>query len=740
MNTKKIIIWLTAILPAVCSCSEERPGSLHEAGSYRISLSASTDGIRSGTFSEQVGINDFNLYFFSEGALEKQTYVSGASETSVELDRYGEYTVYAIANAGKIQKRDGISEAAFLGSELEYSSLSSLSGVPCSYAAQKAIVPDRDIRDGLSISLTPMFARFLLSLEVTGGAPDGKLDIESVSCFNVNDRLSFFAEGDRASTVITEGDFLSAEDISGLTYGEEAMFFVPENMQGTKASSGHKRGSGGVCTFLVIEGTYESGAASYDLDYVLYLGKDSSTSFDIERGVTYEILASIDLGDEHLLGLTPSVLLDYSNPEQKAYVQPTVKYFRWLEDSIVLKPGESARAGFETNLAPSDISFSLSDDSSFSIGKADWESSSVTVTASQDIPQNASATLSGGSASIRSTMTLKTRTLILIPSVSEMVTWGGNSYPLEFTLADSGEEGTDVTSKVRCTSISYSSSAPSGLLEWEEGSVSATDWWGKDGFWAEAPVQFTMTFSLDGATATVTGTMNGYTGLEFDRTDYRYSELERNGYTCDSGTARLVGSETEDISDIARIVPDGEYMWDTNNGPSCVMVGNGIPASLTFTDPSNGRSREVPVSLNVSSDVMQLHVNIRPSIGGGASGQSASVEATTTRSGQYLGSAGIQYINYGEQQSYDLSIIQSIYYIDTEGRRIDLTGSYGVGSNYVRVETSIGEPDGQHDDYPDTDDWQMTTNLIRSVKRGQHDMVHLWVNGFSASWQWEIVN
>lgn len=741
MNAKRIIALLTIMLSILVSCGESEPGSLHGYGKYRISLQATLDGTRSGSFSEPVTINDFNLYFFSGGKLESQCFVSGASETAADLNRYGEYTIYAVANIGKMEVKNGTSETSFLKSELEYSALNSLNGIPCSYPDDcGTIVPERDMQNGFAIALTPMFARFILTLKVTGGTPEGKLNIDEVSCYNINDRLSFFSAGDKATSVISTGDFLSAQDIKKLSTGQEAVFYAPENMQGTKSGYGNKKGSGGVCTFLVIEGNYESGLAGYDLDYVLYLGKNNNTSFDIERGITYEIEASIDLGDDHLLGITPSTLDDYSNPEQKAYVQPTAKYFRWKDDLVVLKPGDSKQIFFETNITPSEISFNMDGNGSISTGSVDWASSCVYVSAAKDAAQGITATLTGGNSSVWDTMEIRTRTVTLVPSIREMGVWGGNTYPLSFTLADSETGSTDVTSKVRCTSISYNRTAPSGLLNWTGGKLSTADWWGESGIWTKSPIEFTMTFDLDGTSATVTGTMNGYTGIEFDRTDYFFSELERNNYGCGTGTARLIGSETKDISSIARIVPHGDYMWDTNNGPACVMVGNGIPATVSFTDPSNGKERNPAITLNVSSDVSKLHVSISPTLtGGGGSGQTARLEATATKSGQYLGSAGMQYIS-GGQPPYNLAIIQSIYYDDVNGTKIFLTGSDGVESNYVRVETSIGRPNEEHDDWADTTDWWLSTNLSKTLNRGQHDMIYLWVNGFETHWQWEIVN
>lgn len=741
MNAKRTISILAAALSILTSCSPKEQEGRQGCGSYRISLLASIDGTKSGSFSEPVSINDFNLYFFSEGTLESQVFVEGSSETSVDLDRYGEYTVYAVANVGKTEVSEGISENTFLDTELEYSSLRDLDGIPCSYADEcGTIVPERDIKDGMSISLTPMFARFILSIETKGGTPEGKLTIDDVSCYNINDKLSFFSDGDKAASVIAEGDFLSKQDIKKLSGGQEATFYAPENMQGTKAKTGNKKGSGGLCTFLVIEGTYESGLAEYDLDYVLYLGQDNDTSFDIERGATYSIKASIDLGDGHLLGMTPSKLEDYRNPEQKAYVQAAVKYFRWKDDSADIKPGDSKPVFFETNMNTSDISFSLEGDSAISTGAIDWKLSSIMISASKDAEQGSTAVLTGGNGSVWDTMEICTKSVTLVPSLTEMEVWGGNTYPVTFTLTGSGSGPTDVTSQVQCTSVSYDSSAPPGLLSWNGEGICAVDWWDMTGSWTEAPLSFTMSFSIDGASASVTGTMNGYTGIEFDRTDYCYSELEKKDYRCDAGKARLIGSETKDISTIATIVPHGDYMWDTNNGPACIMVGNGIPATVSFTDPSNGKKRNPAITLNVSSDVSRLYVSISPTItGGGGSGQAARLEATATSSGQHLGSAGIQHIS-GGQPPYSLAIIQSIYYIDVNGTKTYLTGSDGVGSSYVRVETSIGSPNGDHDDWADTMSWEMKTNLTRTLDPGQHDMIYLWVNGFETHWQWEIVN
>lgn len=323
------IISLAAVCVApLTSC--EQNGPVPEEIEYTFEMDFAGDS-KSACFVSGTYVNDYNLYFFADGELSRQVYSPGG-KTTVSLAPNQEYWLYAIGNVGKKSFTPGMSLDSFLGGKLSFGSLSELAGIPCSYSPESAIIPSRDLAEGTyHVKAGALFAEFRIDLKVKNASDEDKLDIKSVSCFNINSELTYFGEDDKAtaSTVVDEGDFLSASDLSVLSKGGTVSFYAPENMQGTMDNPTYdykiKKSESGLCTYVKIEGTYESQCASYLLKYIFYLGEDLYTSFNIKRNKSYDLHLTLDLGDEYLFDLE-SFEDDVDNPTQGPNVTKEVKY------------------------------------------------------------------------------------------------------------------------------------------------------------------------------------------------------------------------------------------------------------------------------------------------------------------------------------------------------------------------------------------------------------------------------
>lgn len=641
---------------AFTSCGQEDPATPEEARvEYSFDISFDVES-RSGCFDSGTDVNDYNLYFFADGVLDREVYSPGGI-TTVSLAPNREYWLYAIGNVGRKSFTPGMSIDSFLEEKLNFSSLGELSGIPCSHIPESCIIPSRDLEGRTyHVRAGALFAGFKIDLKVRNASDSDKLDITGVSCFNINSELSYFSGDDKASasTVVDEGDFLDAEDLRILSTGGSVIFYAPENMQGAMLNPSQdyklKKSDSGLCTYVRIEGTYESQYAVYMLKYVFYLGEDLYTSFNIKRNKTYELHLTLDLGDEYLFDLE-GFDDDEDSPTQGPNVTKEEKY-------------------------------------------------------------------------------------VLVPSETEVDTWGGNEYGISISAVNFKGEAMDVTGDVTVDGIVFTDGAPDGLITWNGSEIVASDWWGMSGDWVTARPEYTITFRYGDASASVTGVMNGHIGIRCkDR--YWYSEIERAGEYAPAKAVWLYGSQDTDVSGSAHIIGSTEYQWFTNSGRDCMMPGADIPVLLTATDPSNGFHREGTGAIEVVTDVAELHVTVNPSLAivipfSGTK----NISTSTAVSGSFLGNAGIAYIESPQSNSFAMSVIQSIWYYDVNGVRRDITSEFAIPEEYSRVEFSTGYPNDSHDDVPSTEEWSIAENFFPTIRMGQQDMIHIFVNGFLAHWQW----
>jgi len=244
-------------------------------------------------------IHDIGVYAYRDGFLAGQVYSDDlSSELSIELVQSVSYNVYSLANFGE---EISLPE---LESELEAFTVAAQParldgcGIPMA-AALPGITADEG--EDVVIPLVRLYAKFGFSVD-NSHLSEGSFEFGSACIRQVSSYLGPFASGGYAALVagsVTDGDVLTASDLSRLNNGEELFFYVPENMQGTllplnsdpwKKVPAYMSGKEGICTYLEAGSSYSGTNESGTVTFRFYLGTDNCSNFDVERNSVYHVV------------------------------------------------------------------------------------------------------------------------------------------------------------------------------------------------------------------------------------------------------------------------------------------------------------------------------------------------------------------------------------------------------------------------------------------------------------------
>lgn len=334
-KTRIYRIWGLSILTAsimlgACSPSQPEDGDAVKYSEYIFGCTGGISETKSGYFADGSEVNNYCLFFYMEGELKYAFHSPDGAQLSVqflESDQDSEMMVYALANVGNLinDYPIGSSIDELLAYKQSFLSLSSLDGIPASYAPDSPVIPSRDLEGKTTVlPAVPLMAKFDINLSVNNAEYPGNLKIKDVRCFNINKEVTAFGSGATATEVVSTGDFLSAgSDLPAFEGGASVSFYVPENLQGSISNPTMdyrlKKSSNGLCTYVTVEADYSSDMAVYSLEYVFYLGEDLYTSFNIGRNREYTLNLSLDLSDPYLFAHEPSTPAP-SNPDQGPYI------------------------------------------------------------------------------------------------------------------------------------------------------------------------------------------------------------------------------------------------------------------------------------------------------------------------------------------------------------------------------------------------------------------------------------
>lgn len=256
------------------------------------------------------------------------------------------------------------------------------------------------------------------------------------------------------------------------------------------------------------------------------------------------------------------------------------------------------------------------------------------------------------------------------------------------------------------------------MLSWDGSRIVAEDWWGLSGSWTTSPQSYTMTLAYNGSTTEISGSMHGYTHAEVapEKPDWYYTEIEDNGWDGPAAKAVLVGSDRTEVRTTDTYVIDaGTYTLP--NG--YFGLGSGIPFHASFTDPSNGYSREGESVFGIVTNVVALHVSIYPEFA--QYGEGVTLDNTAFGNGEYLGEAGIKTSDMSVPPYY-VNVTQDIWYEDYKGNTHPIASPEGQASSTEIIDISGG--------------WGFESGWREEIAEGQIRTIVINVNGFSASWRW----
>lgn len=282
---KRLIYTLVCSMLFCCACSDAdtEPNPTTQA-QQQITMT-----FRCGAMSPtraaagETRINDINLYLFPvNGGLARHVYIAPVQSVVLELPK-GDYTLYAISNAGLDfgeQTRDYVQALCFEQDP------DALAVAPFLMSAEQAVAVRGDTK--INVSLVRAVAKINFSYTVAADFAKS-FCVKSVRICNVPRHVSLFA-GSRA-TVSGDVSDTTPEIASGQTF---TTYYMPENRQGTVVGIGSQSGKDQTAapdfaTYIYIEGEVNGVKVAYRI----YLGENNTTDFNVVRNRVYNINARI---------------------------------------------------------------------------------------------------------------------------------------------------------------------------------------------------------------------------------------------------------------------------------------------------------------------------------------------------------------------------------------------------------------------------------------------------------------
>lgn len=291
-----LIVSAVIIYAVSCTLVEIEPPAVTGSNGEEVEVSFHIESAalsKSSIAPDENRIYDYNIYAFRDGLLAGEAYVTGDSAAMLCLTAGCSYNIYAVANMGQIdadvRERDFIS--LFSYSVNDMNELSEALPMFCS-------------RQGLyigggtpSIYLDMQRLVSKLSFSIDKDALLEGLQVSSVrlcQCASVVRPFKWNGRGgSRAETTadIISGDYATSDDLYRLNAGEDIVFYALENCQGILLPDNDDPSlktpqmvdeKDGLCTYLEVSCVFgPDGMLNGEVDYRIYLGLDSVSSFDL---------------------------------------------------------------------------------------------------------------------------------------------------------------------------------------------------------------------------------------------------------------------------------------------------------------------------------------------------------------------------------------------------------------------------------------------------------------------------
>lgn len=296
---KKLFFLVPVLL--LCSCTQIRLSPVQIADqpvSLTVNLSVEGNTDTKSLFSpDEEIVNDVNLFIFGEdGELVCKRFESGNPRSvTLELKSSVQYNIRAIANWGS--ELDFSNETQLQDFELQWPEFQKNG-----YMLMSGSESTMPVGSMVRVYLNLIRACSKVSFKVNDTAL-GAVQIKYAKLCQVPSAMKPFLSLNKADSVsdLVDGDSASDSDLELLNKGEEMVFYLFENMQGTllpdnddpwkKVPDNLKDNNALLCSYVEVKAHFDGVSSIFagDVTYRFYLGKDNCTNFDIKRNTNYKI-------------------------------------------------------------------------------------------------------------------------------------------------------------------------------------------------------------------------------------------------------------------------------------------------------------------------------------------------------------------------------------------------------------------------------------------------------------------
>ncbi len=310
MRTKSIMMSLLAL--SIISCVRE----LESNDKVEVVIRAAGNGLKSSIPVEEEKFLDINAYAYSEGVLFFDAYSKG-NTISMQLDRGREYTIYLLANVGKIDPPYKEADLSELTCQFVYKSEGAL---PMCMSGGRKVNVDSGIAN-YRFEMERLVSKYSLYLDDM--LENSSINITSARICQEAVSVNPFLQSSKATST-QDGDRASMQDLDLLNRGEMIDFYVLENCQGVLLEGNENPwrkvpssipGSDSYCTYMELSGKWTTNGASADMNIRLYLGMDNITDFNVRRNTNIQV--GLSVSDDGILKSSWKVGLSNINDSRK---------------------------------------------------------------------------------------------------------------------------------------------------------------------------------------------------------------------------------------------------------------------------------------------------------------------------------------------------------------------------------------------------------------------------------------
>ena len=287
------------IAASMLSCNgytDERETARTMDVTFHIVADGFTDTRSSFTWGESE-IRDVQIVITEEdGSVFDVLYSDSSSELGFTGNVGSRYHIWAAANLGEKVDVHDLQDFTTGTRSITKAGIAA-SGIPMFNGPDGQEILLTDDSGAVTVFLTRMLARVDLKVDTRLLKMQSQFNVKSVSIYNAINTYSPFTPAVRQEhrgRVEYTFDSASSSDVSSLNRGGTISLYAFENMQGTllpgntdpwKKVPSSLGDAGDYCSYLEVDCSY----GYDDVTYRMYLGKDATENFDVERNTVYRV-------------------------------------------------------------------------------------------------------------------------------------------------------------------------------------------------------------------------------------------------------------------------------------------------------------------------------------------------------------------------------------------------------------------------------------------------------------------